>query len=166
MRLDDELADNGLVIDPLLLPAWESLRLKDVRLLGLAGESSEDSRRAAVVLVTDVPLTEAASSYFEGQLADVLQVPTELVSLNDASADLLKLLRQWINQAAQGAGRGVNLSIMVPDGPDAIHVSMHAIDSSARELAMRLASPNEPALAALETLLGGRPVLVLDVDAP
>jgi hypothetical protein len=164
MQLDDELADHGLVIDPVLLSAWEALRLKDVQLLGLAGEINEDSTRAAVVLVTDYPLADAAGRYLQGQLDEVLQAPTELVSLNDAGGDLSRLLRQWIHQAAQGAGRGVQLSIMVPDGPDPIQVSMHAIDSSARELAMRLASPNEPALAALETLLGGRPVLVMDVD--
>lgn len=166
MQLDDELADHGLVIDPALLSAWEALRLKDVQLLGLAGEINEDSTRAAVVLVTDHPLAEAAGRYLQGQLDDVLETPTELVSLNDAQGDLPKLLRQWINQAAQGAGRGVQLTIMVPEGAEPIEVSVHALDSSARELAMRLASPNEPALAALETLLGGRPVLVMDVDAP
>jgi hypothetical protein len=164
MQLDDELADHGLVIDPLLFSAWESLRLKDVRLLGLAGEINEDSTRAAVVLVTDRPLADAAGRYLQGQLEDVLETPAELVALNDDTGDLPRLLRQWINQAAQGTGRGVELKINVPQGADPIQVTVHAIDSSARELALRLASPNEPALAALESLLGGRPVLVLDVD--
>ena len=164
MQLDDELADHGLVIDPLLFSAWESLRLKDVRLLGLAGEINEDSTRAAVVLVTDRPLAEAAGRYLQGQLEDVLETPAELVTLNDDTGDLTRLLRQWVNQAAQGTGRGVELKINVPQGGDPIQVTVHAIDSSARELALRLASPNEPALAALESLLGGRPVLVLDVD--
>ena len=47
-------------------------------------------------------------------------------------------------------------------------VTGHATEeqSRTRELAMRLASPNEPALAALESLLGGRPVIVLDTDEP
>ena len=164
MQLDDELADHGLVIDPVLLTAWETLRLKDVQLLGLAGEISEDSSRAAVVLVTDQPLAEAAGRYLKGQLDDVLETPTELVALNDSRADLPRLLKQWINQAAQGSGRGVQLEIDVPDDAEPIRVSVRAIDSSARELTMRLASPNEPALAALETLLGGRPVLVRDAD--
>jgi hypothetical protein len=164
MQLDDELADHGLVIDPLLFSAWESLRLKDVRLLGLAGEINEDSTRAAVVLVTDRPLADAAGRYLQGQLEDVLETPAELVALNDDTGDLNRLLRQWVNQAAQGTGRGVELKINVPQGADPIQVTVHAIDSSARELALRLASPNEPALAALESLLGGRPVLVLDVD--
>ena len=164
MQLDDELADHGLVIDPVLLTAWETLRLKDVQLLGLAGEISEDSSRAAVVLVTDRPLADAAGRYLQGQLDDVLETPTELVALNDSGGDLPRLLKQWINQAAQGTGRGVELEIDVPDDAEPIRVSVRAIDSSARELTMRLASPNEPALAALETLLGGRPVLVQDAD--
>jgi hypothetical protein len=165
MQLDDGLpTDDGLVIDPLLLQAWEAMRLKDVQLLGLAGEISEDSLRAAVVVVTDRPLTDAAGKYLQGQLDDVLETPTELVALSDAEADLRKLLRQWIDQAAQGAGRGVQLDVQIPPGLDPIQVAVRAIDSSARELAMRLASPNEPALAALESLLGGRPVIVLDVE--
>jgi hypothetical protein len=164
MQLDDELADDGLVIDPLLLSAWEALRLKDVQLLGLAGEISEDSTRAAVVVVTDRPLTLAASRYLQGLLDDVLETTTELVTLDDVAGDLPSLLRQWINQAAQGAGRGVHLDVTIPDGPDAIQVAVRAVDSSARELTMRLASANEPALAALESLLGGRPVIVLDMD--
>jgi hypothetical protein len=166
MQLDDELADDGLVIDPLLLSAWEALRLKDVQLLGLAGEISEDSSRAAVVVVTDQPLTDAAGRYLQGLLDDVLETSTELVTLNDATADLQSLLRQWVNQAAQGAGRGVQLDLTIPTGPEAIQVAVRAIDSSARELTMRLASANEPALAALESLLGGRPVIVLDMDDP
>jgi|tagenome__1003787_1003787.scaffolds.fasta_scaffold20433701_1 hypothetical protein len=166
MRLDEELADDGLVIDPLLLSAWETLRLRDVRLLGLAGELSEDSTRAAVVLVTDRPLADAAGRYFQGQLDDVLETSTELVALSDAAGNLPKLIRQWVNQAAQGAGRGVQLEVEVPPGTAPIKVVIRAIDSSARELSMRLASPNEPALAALESLLGGRPVVVLEVDDP
>jgi hypothetical protein len=164
MTTDEDLTDEGLVIDPLLLAAWESLRLRDVRLLGLAGELSEDSTRAAVVVVTDRPVGDSAAFYLEGQLEDALLVPVELIRLNDLHADLSKLLRQWINQAAQGAGRGVALNVDIPPTPAAIQVAVHAVDSSARELAMRLASPNEPALAALETLLAGRPVIVLDVD--
>jgi len=164
MQLDEELADDGLVIDPLLLSAWETLRLRDVRLLGLAGEISEDSTRAAVVVVTDRPLADAAGRYFQGQLDDVLETTTELVALNDSGGDLTKLIRQWVDQAAQGAGRGVQLDLQIPPGSAPIQVGVRAIDSSARELSLRLASPNEPALAALESLLGGRPVIVLDVD--
>jgi hypothetical protein len=164
MQLDEEVADDGLVIDPLLLTAWETLRLRDVQLLGLAGEISEDSTRAAVVVVTDRPLAEAAGRYLQGQLDDVLETSTELVALNDTAGDLPKLIRQWVNQAAQGTGRGVQLDVEIPPGTAAIQVAVRAIDSSARELSMRLASPNEPALAALESLLGGRPVIVLDVD--
>jgi hypothetical protein len=162
MQLEDEIADDGLVIDPLLLSAWESLRLRDVQLLGLAGEVSEESGRAAVVIVTDRPLTDAAGRYLQGQLDDVLETPTELVALSDATADLPKLLSQWITQAAHGAGRSVQSRVDIPPGTEPIQVAVRALDSSARDLAMLLASPNEPALAALESLLGGRPVIVLD----
>lgn len=166
MQLDDGLADDGLVIDPLLLAAWETLRLRDVQLLGLAGEISEDSTRAAVVVVTDQPIADAAGHYFQGQLDDVLETTTELVTLYDVKCDLPKLIRQWVDQAAQGAGRGVHLEINIPPGTAPIQIAVRAIDSSARELSMRLASPNEPALAALESLLGGRSVIVLDAEAP
>lgn len=164
MPLDEELADDGLVIDPLLLTAWDTLRLRDIRLLGLAGEISEDSTRAAVVVVTDLPLADAAGRYLQGQLDDVLETTTELVALNDRTGDLPRLIRQWINQAAQGTGRGVQLDVDIPPGTAPIKLAVRAVDSSARELSMRLASPNEPALPALESLLGGRPVVVLDLD--
>jgi hypothetical protein len=163
MPVEDGLTDD-LVIDPLLLAAWEEMRLRDVRLLGLAAELSEDSVRAAAVVVTDQPLADAAATYLALSIGDVLEVPTELITLDDADGNLARLLRQWINQAAQGTGRGVHLDVDIPPQPRPIQVAVRAIDSSARELAMRLASPNEPALAALETLLGGRPVIVLDID--
>ena len=164
MRLDEEIADDGLVIDPLLLGAWEALRLRDVELLGLAGELNEDATRACVVVVTDRPLADAAGRYLQGQLDEVLDATTELVRLDHPHQSLTKLIRQWIDQAASGAGRGVQLEVEVPAGDAPIQVGVRARDSSARELAMRLASPHEPALPALESLLGGRPVIVLDVD--
>lgn len=45
-----------------------------------------------------------------------------------------------------------------------VRVLVRAIDSSARELASRLASPQEPALPALRALLGGREVSVEDEE--
>ena len=166
MRLDDGTAHDRLVIDPLLLTAWESLRLRDVELLGLAREVSEDTTRAAVVVVSEPALADAAGRYLQGQLDDVLEASTELVTLAGTAGDLPRLIRQWIDQAAHGAGRGVQMEVEVPPGEAPIKVGVRAVDSSARELAMRLASPNEPALAALESLLGGRPVIVLDTDEP
>lgn len=166
MDQDLDVQDGGLVIDPLLVSAWESLRLRDVRLLGLAAEVSEDATRAAAVVVTSPLLTDAAGYYLQGQLDEVLRAATELVVLGDVAGDLPRLIRQWIDQAAHGAGRGVQLHIDVPSGSAPIQIGVRAVDSSARELAMRLASPNEPALPALESLLGGRTVIVLDVDEP
>jgi hypothetical protein len=60
-----------------------------------------------------------------------------------------------VNQAAQGAGRGVRVRLAggEPRPGEPVRVLVEAIDSSARELALRLASPYEPALPALEALL-------------
>jgi hypothetical protein len=169
MQLDDSEVERNappdLVIDSLLLPAWASLRLDGVKLLGLAGEVSEESQRAAVVIVTNPPLAPAAAGYLEGELADLLGVPTELVPLSDPDGGLPGLLGQWLTRAAGGAGRDMQSDIRVPPGSLPIQVSVRAgaaSGASAQELALRLASPREPALAALETLLDGRPVIVVD----
>jgi hypothetical protein len=164
MDVDEIPTDDVLVIDPLLVPAWDDMRVRGVQLLGLAGEISEDSTRAGAVVVTDVPLAEAAVRYLAGQVEEVLQLPTELLALDDREGDLTRLLRQWIDQAAQGVGRGVHLDLEIPPTGEPIQARVKAADSSARELTMRLASAGEAALAALETLLCGRTVLILNVD--
>jgi hypothetical protein len=89
--------------------------------------------------------------------------PVEVAALHAASADagLEDLLRQWVNQAAQGSGRGVRVRVA---GDTPVRVLVEAIDSSARELALRLASPWEPALPALRALLA-RPVTVEDAES-
>ena len=86
MHVEDGL-DDALVIDPLLLSAWEGMRLRDLELLGLAAELSEDSVRAAAVAVTDQPLTDAAASYLAVSISDVLEVPTELITLDDTDGN-------------------------------------------------------------------------------
>jgi hypothetical protein len=53
---------------------------------------------------------------------------------------------------------------VVPAGVP-VRVLVRAIDSSARELVFRLASPQEPALPALRALLGGREVSVEDEES-
>ena len=118
---------------------------------GLA--AAETGGRGACVVVTDRPLSEAEIAAVAGATGALLGVPTEVAALHAPSADPepADLLRQWVNQAAQGSGRGVR--VRVADGSP-VRVLVEAIDSSARELAQRLASPWEPALPALRTLLG------------
>jgi NAD(P)-dependent dehydrogenase (short-subunit alcohol dehydrogenase family) len=114
--------------------------------------------RGACVVVTDRALTEAELAAVAAAAGSVLGAgQVEVAALHAASADagLEDLVRQWVNQAAQGSGRGVRVRLAPSgDGPGApVRVLVEAIDSSARELALRLASPWEPALPALRALL-------------
>jgi hypothetical protein len=91
----------------------------------------------------------------------VLRLPTP--APDDLTPEAaLALLRQWVHQAAGGAGRGVALTVAgLPDGP--LTLTVTSWDSSARELCLRLASPLEPALPALRSLLGTE-LTVIDGD--
>ena len=124
--------------------------------------------RGACVVVTDRPLSEAEVAAVAGAAGTVLGVgPVEVAALHAPSADPDPgdLLRQWVNQAAQGSGRGVRVRVAEPaDAGAPVRVLVEAIDSSARELALRLASPWEPALPALRTLLAAE-VTVEDAEA-
>jgi hypothetical protein len=122
---------------------------------GLA--AAETGGRGACVVVTDRPLSEAEIAAVAGAAGSLLGVPTEVAALHAPAADPepADLLRQWVNQAAQGSGRGVRVRLAEPAATGApVRVLVEAIDSSARELAQRLASPWEPALPALSALLG------------
>jgi hypothetical protein len=125
--------------------------------------------RGACAVVTDRPLSEAEIVAVAGAAESVLGVPVEVAALHAPSADpdTADLLRQWVNQAAQGSGRGVRVRLADPAGADEpgapVRVLVEAIDSSARELAQRLASPWEPALPALRSLLGAE-VIVEDAE--
>ena len=118
---------------------------------GLA--AAEAGGRGACVVVTARPLSEGEIAAVAGAAGSVLGVPAEVAALHAPTADPepAELLRQWVNQAAQGSGRGVRVRL-APGEP--LRVLVEAIDSSARELAQRLASPWEPALPALRALLG------------
>jgi hypothetical protein len=145
-------------LQPELLAAWRTA-VPALAVTGLAG--ARRSGRAAVVAVLDArqPPPSAADLTAAGAaLAAVLAVPSvELVTV--AGADLAAVVRQWVHQAAQGSGRGV--AVAVREHRAGVGVVVTAVDSSARELAMRLASAHEPALPALSALLG-RPVTVDD----
>lgn len=155
----------GLVIDPVLSTAWEAV-VPATRLLGLAGATA--GSHGTVVAVSDTAPDDATLAAVTPRLAAALGVRSlELVTVPGGS--LADLVREWVYQAAQGSGRGVHLKVAIEPGgseaPGAVRVLVRAIDSSARELASRLASPQEPALPALRAVLGGRPVTVEDEES-
>jgi hypothetical protein len=157
-----------------LLPCWDAVAPGAVRLLGLA--AAVRGERAAAVLVTDRALPDGALGTLDAALAGTLGAPVETAALDGPADDLPRLLRQWVNQAAQGTGRGIRVEVSAATagggasraaggGERGLRIGVRSVDSSARELAMRLASPWEPALPALVALLGGVPVLVEDAEA-
>lgn len=155
-----------LVVDPRLAPAWSRLARTDVALRGFAGAVA--AGRAACTVVTDRALTGDEVAALQRAVAEVLGVATvEVAALHAVAAE--DLVRQWVNQAAQGSGRGVRVRVIgTPPEPagskGSLRVLVEAVDSSARELALRLASPLEPALPALRALLGGIDITVEDAE--
>jgi hypothetical protein len=151
-------------VDPALREAWNQVA-PTTGLLGLAGAVS--SGRSAAVVVTSGTLLESETTALATALGRALgtDAAAELVALEGAGGDPLENLRswarQWVNQAAQGSGRGVSTRVEDPPAQGPVVIRVRAIDSSARELAHRLASPHEPALPALRALLG-RQVEVVD----
>jgi hypothetical protein len=164
-----------LVVEPTLLAAWRHCGAPEPR--GLAG--AVVAGHAAVVAV--LPSTTTNQDWprlCAEELGRALGTRTaEVVLVPDA--DLPGMIRDWAYQAAQGSGRGVHVTVEIvdgaPDGPSVgrgtdheagtvVRLLVRAPDSSARELASRLASPTEPALAAVRTLLGGTRVDVIDVE--
>lgn len=158
----------GLVVDPVLQEAWQE-RVPGAELIGIAGATA--SAQGSVVVVSATPVDGAALTAATRRLAEVLGVRAVEVVVAGGST-LADLVRDWTYQAGQGSGRGVHVRVRTDggdedgDGSGPVRVLVRAIDSSARELALRLASPQEPALPALRALLGGRQVTVEDEESP
>jgi len=153
-----------LTIDHRLLPAWRAVFPDGPEPRGLAGRTV--AGRAAVVVALPRDPGGEDLERVRGGLAVALGVPSVELALVPVDS-LPSLMRAWLYQAAQGSGRGVRMHLEIDgdDGPGpALRVLIRAVDSSARELAFRLASPHEPALGALRALLGGVPVEVLDAE--
>ena len=151
----------GLVTDPELLAAWRTA-IPDGQVLGIAGATAPGL--GAVVVVPLTPVDDAAVAAAVARLAEVLGVRVvELVVATGST--LAELVRDWTYQAAQGSGRGVHVKVSGDPQAGPVRVLVRAIDSSARELMFRLASPTEPALPALRALLGGREVTVEDEES-
>ncbi|HET9654297.1 MAG TPA: hypothetical protein VFP72_03010 [Kineosporiaceae bacterium] len=152
----------GLVADPGLAAAWRRA-VPGGELFGIAGATA--STLGSVVVVAPGPIDDAQLTAATGELAQALGVRAVELVLASGST-LAELVRDWTYQAAQGSGRGVHVRVHADgdpaDGP--VRVLVRAIDSSARELAFRLGSPQEPALPALRALLGGREVTVEDEE--
>jgi hypothetical protein len=155
----------GLVTEPALLDAWQA-SVPGARLAGIAGAVA--GNHGTVVVVSLTPVDDAAVAAATPGLAAVLGVRTVEVVL-PAGQGLAELVRDWTYQAAQGSGRGVHVKVRGDAGSELgdtgpVRVLVRAIDSSAREVAFRLASPQESALPALRALLGGREVTVRDEE--
>jgi hypothetical protein len=153
----------GLVVDPALQRTWQEC-VPGAELIGIAGATA--STQGSVVVVSVTPVDDAALAAATRRLAEVLGVRAVEVVVASGST-LVDLVRDWTYQAGQGSGRGVHVKVRTDDGDGSgpVRVLVKAIDSSARELAFRLASPQEPALPALRALLGGREVTVEDEES-
>ncbi len=120
------------------------------------GSATAGGSGAVVVLTASVPpdldLHRAGARF-----ADALGVARAEVAVVHGDT-VACVVRQWLHQAAQGSGRGV--SVRVEEDGDVLRVLVDSVDSSAREVALRLSSPHEPALAALTALLPHRAVEV------
>jgi hypothetical protein len=154
----------GLVVDPALQRIWQAA-IPDGEIVGIAGASA--STLGTVVVACSAPVDDAAVEAATPGLAEVLGVRAVEVVVATGST-LAELVRDWTYQAAQGSGRGVRVRVLTDESDEAgaVRVLVRAIDSSARELAFRLASPQEPALPALRALLNGREVTVEDEESP
>ena len=152
---------------PAVSAAWPGSPETGPLVRGLA--AAEAGGRGACVVVTDRTLSEAEVAAVAAAAGSVLGAePVEVAALHAPSADPepADLLRQWVNQAAQGSGRGVRVRVASTGaGGGPVRVLVESVDSSARELALRLASPWEPALPALRTLLAAE-VTVEDAETP
>jgi hypothetical protein len=159
----------GLVVDPELQHAWQAA-VPGGKVVGIAGASA--SSLGTVVAVSATPVDDAAVAVAAPGLAEALGVRAVQVVVTTGST-LAELVRDWTYQAAQGSGRGVHVRVLTEEAEEAeegtragaVRVLVRSIDSSARELAFRLASPQEPALPALRALLSGREVTVADEES-
>lgn len=123
--------------------------------LGIGAATAGD-RGAVVVLTAAVP-ADLDLHWAGARFADALGVSRAEVAVVQGDT-VAHVVREWLFQVAQGSGRGV--SVLVQEDGDVLRVLVDSVDSSAREVALRLASPHEPALAALTALLGHRTVEV------
>lgn len=144
-----------LHIEPSLVPVWRSLGFPDGDLLGLG--SAGAGGRGVVVAVTASPVDGSVVQDAPARFARTLGYRVvEVIAVHGSSVP--EIVRDWLYQAAQGSGRGV--SVQVTETSGALEVVVTSVDSSAREVAHRLASEHEPAVAALTTVLPHRTVEV------
>ena len=155
----------GLTLSPPLLPIWQAWvggQSTPPELHGLASALAGEST-AATVIVASSPMLDPDLSQDLREAFRVALGASRLELIAVPHEPLETLLKEWIYQAAQGTGRGI--IVRFAEGPDGeIDIQLRAIDSSARELAWRLASPHEADFAALRELLGERRSAVRDVE--
>jgi hypothetical protein len=150
--------------DPDLVETWRRLA-PELDLLG-AGQATKSGHTVALLVVSDPDLVsdQVLGRLAEGLAGRVGVRTVELILLPAGPPE--RLLRQFTYQAAQGSGRAIGLRVLPPEGEDPDwRLEVWSIDSSARELAHRLASPNEPALEALARLLPDSSVRVVECES-
>jgi hypothetical protein len=139
-----------------------------------AAHAASDGTAACVVVITDRPPGRGPDSD-----AVTAAVRTAVARrLGPADVDLIiasggtqrALVRDWLYQAAQGSGRGVSVRLEehpVPGARPVLTVLVDSADSSAREVALRLAGPlGRLAREALAGALGFSAVDVRDTSTP
>ncbi len=155
--------------DPALVTAWTTAGLDAAPLLGVAAAvGAGDASRAAVTVVTAEPLPEEHLAGAASALAGALGVQT--VDVIPAHGSTLRhVVREWVFRAAHGSGRGVDVQLGLLRADDVasarLQVRLSSWDSSAREVLLRLSSPDEPALASLAAVLPYAGIEVVEIEA-
>jgi hypothetical protein len=142
---------------------------------GLGGaRAAVEGTSACVVVIAERPAGHGPDS--DGVTAAVREAVARLLEPADveliiASGGTLRaVVRDWLYQAAQGSGRGVSVRLeehAVSGARPVLTVFVDSPDSSAREVALRLAGPlGRLAREALAGALGFSAVDVRDTSAP
>lgn len=163
---------NGPSLDPGLAAACARAGLSRAGLLGAS--AAVDEPAACVVVITDRPAGHGPDS--DVVTAAVRAAVERRLELSDveliiASGGTLRaVVRDWLYQAAQGSGRGVSVRLeerRVTGARPALFVLVDSEDSSAREVAMRLAGPlGRLAREAFAGAMGFSAVEVRDTSTP
>ncbi len=140
---------------------------------GISGvHAAVDGTAACVVVITERPPgqgpdSDAVVAAVRAAVARRLE-PADVELIIASGGTLRALVRDWLYQAAQGSGRGVSVRLethRMPGALPALTVLVDSPDSSAREVALRLAGPlGRLAREALAGALGFSAVEVRDTS--
>ena len=173
--------------------SWAASHAPGAAIHGLNAASADGTATVIVASSPPIDPDADDTPSLRAALAEALGVRrVEVIAV--PPGPLPQLVKSWLFQAAQGTGRGIAVRVEDSTGDSAggstrdstgdstrdsagdstggkpnahdgpIDVQIWAIDSSARELVWRLASPHESGLPALRVLLGGREITIRDVE--